>query len=81
MIQPTPTPRTPRRPEAHLEPSHAWILGLALADDGTVVAAPDVRADDGAWPALGDSPDWAIEASAFGPCSCPEPCARDHGND
>jgi hypothetical protein len=70
---------TARRPESHLEPSHAWILGLALDADGTVVAAPDVRADDGAWPVAG--PNWAYEASAFGPCSCPDFCPRDHGND
>ncbi|HEX5466535.1 MAG TPA: hypothetical protein VFW92_07640 [Candidatus Limnocylindrales bacterium] len=51
MIEPVEKTLLPRRPESHLEPSHAWIVGLALDEDGVVVAAPDVRSDDGAWPA------------------------------
>ncbi|HEX5452020.1 MAG TPA: hypothetical protein VFW86_06475 [Candidatus Limnocylindrales bacterium] len=38
-----------RQPEDHLEPSHAWILGIALEDDGSVAAAPaDIAAGLGA---------------------------------
>ena len=84
MSEPITSPLTlaPRRPESHLDPAHAWILGICLAEDGTVTAAPALaRASAPAFgPAeLGTGDPWL--SSAFGPCECPDFCQRDHGND
>jgi hypothetical protein len=65
-------PRTGRQPASHtIHPSHAWILGLVVAEDGSYVP-----------PAVAGGPHTGMVAvdSADGPlsCTCPDYCELDH---